>query len=186
MALEEPAIIVVSGIQGAGKSTVARALAGRFERGVHIEADALQRMIVSGGEWASEAGEPAGEAEKQLRLRLHNACLLARSFVGDGFTAVVDDIIIGERFDHLRVELAGLPFRLVVLAPDVATVIARDKAREHSVGEEWACHLDEEQRRTMAGRGLWVDSSGQTAAETVDEVMSRLENKGLIEAKRPG
>ncbi len=183
MTLEKPAIIVVSGIQGAGKSTVAGLLAERFSLGVHIEADTLQRMIVSGGEWMGEPGEPPGEAARQLRLRLHNACLLARSFFDAGFTAVVDDIIIGERFDDLRADLAGLPFRLVVLAPDVAVAIARDEAREHTVGEEWARYLDEEQRRTMAGSGLWVDSSGQTAAETVGEVMSRLEDEGLVESE---
>ncbi len=186
MAVKEPAIIVVSGIQGAGKSTVARSLAERFSRAVHIEADALQRMIVSGGEWAGEAGEPTDEAARQLRLRLHNACLLARSFFEAGFTAVVDDIIIGERFDHLRADLAGVPFRLIVLAPDVAVAVARDAARDYTVGEEWARYLDEEQRRTMVGSGLWVDNSGQTAAETVDEVMSRLGNEGLIEAQEPG
>ena len=85
--------------------------------------------------------------------------------------------------DDLRAALAGLPFRLVVLAPDVAVAIARDAAREHTVGEEWARHLDEEQRRTMAGSGLWVDNSGQTAAETVDEVMSRLDDEGLVESE---
>ncbi|MCH7810743.1 MAG: AAA family ATPase [Chloroflexi bacterium] len=183
MALEEPAIIVVSGIQGAGKSTVARLLAERFSRAVYIEADTLQRMIVSGGEWMGEPGEPPGEAGRQLRLRLHHACLLARSFFEAGFTAVVDDIIIGKRFDDLRADLAGVPFRLVVLAPDVEIAIARDAAREYTVGEEWARYLDEEQRRTMAGSGLWVDSSGQTAAETVDEVMSRLDGEGLVESE---
>ncbi len=182
MVLEEPAIIVVSGIQGAGKTTVARSLAERFERGVHIEADALQRMIVSGGEWAGagEAGELTSEAARQLRLRLHNACLLARSFFESGFTAVVDDIIIGERFGHLRDDLAGLPFRLVVLAPGVATVIARDRARKKTTGEEWARYLDREQRETMTGHGMWVDSSEQTAAKTVAEVTSRLQSEGLI------
>ena len=121
MALEEPAIIVVSGVQGAGKSTVARALAERFSRAVHIEADTLQRMIVSGGEWTTEPGEAA----RQLRLRLRNACLLARSFFDAGFTAVVDDLILGERFDYLRADLAGLRFRLVGLAPEWAVAIGR-------------------------------------------------------------
>jgi predicted ATPase len=179
---ERTAIIVVSGIQGAGKSTVAHVLAKRFARGVHIEADALQRMIVSGGEWVSEVGDPAGEAERQLRLRLHNACLLARSFHDAGFTAVVDDILVGERFDHLRGDLAGVPFRLVVLAPDVATVIARDAAREKTVGEAWAHHLDAAQRESMANIGMWVDSTGQTAAQTVDEIVGRLWDEGLVES----
>jgi hypothetical protein len=73
-----------------------------------------------------------------------------------------------------------------VLAPDVATAVARDAARDYTVGEEWARYLDEEQRRTMVGNGLWVDSSDQTAVETVDEVMSRLGDEGLVEAEGPG
>jgi hypothetical protein len=29
---------------------------------------------------------------------------------------------------------------------------------------------------------MWVDSSGLTAEETVDEIMSRIESEGLVES----
>jgi len=172
--MPDPArIIVVTGVQAAGKTTVGRLLAERLDRAAFIEADDLQRMIVAGREWVGEAGPPQGEAAAQLRLRLHNACLLARSFYAAGFSAVLDDIVIGERFDHLRAELQGLPFHLVVLAPDVATVKSRDAARGKHVGEEWADYLDAELRRTMTGVGMWVDSAGQAVEETVEEILRR-------------
>ncbi len=66
----QPAIILVTGIQAAGKSTVARLLAGRFARGAHVEGDALHHMIISGDEKVQEPGEPQGEAAGQYFLRL--------------------------------------------------------------------------------------------------------------------
>ena len=41
-------VIVVVGIMAAGKSTVAEALARRFDRAVHLRGDVFRRMIVSG------------------------------------------------------------------------------------------------------------------------------------------
>src|SRR6266496_2422692 len=117
-----PMFIVVTGIMAAGKSTIAHLLAQRFVRGVHVEADVLQRMIVSGAEWVSQPGDPGGEAAQQLRLRLKNMCLLGKSFFEAGFTVVLDDIIMGDRWHQLQEELSGFPFSLVVLAPHVDVV----------------------------------------------------------------
>ena len=169
-------IIAITGIQAAGKSTVARLLAQRFERGVHIEADALQHMIVSGAEGVTEPGVITDEAGRQLRLRLRNACLLARSFYEAGFTAIIDDIIVGDRWEHLRSDLDGLPFTLIVLAPRADVVERqRDPGRgKRPLGRDWAMHLDQALRETMAGTGIWIDSSDQTPEETVDEIMRRL------------
>lgn len=160
----------------AGKSTVARLLAQRFARGIYIKADALQRMIVSGGQWVAEPGEPQGAAKAQLLLRLKNVCLLARSFYEAGFTVVMEDIILGERWEQLQEELSGLPFSLVVLAPRLDVVVQqRDKHRGKSPqGEAWATYLDQSLRETIADAGLWLDSSEQTPSQTVEQILQQL------------
>ena len=169
----QPALIMVTGIMAAGKSTIARLLAQRFARGVHIEADVLQQMIVSGGVWVSQPGELDGEAAQQLRLRLKNMCLLGRSFFEAGFTVVLDDIIVGGRWRHLQEELHGLPFSLVVLAPHVDVVVQqRDMNRSKDPqGHAWATYLDQALRTTMAGIGFWIDTSEQTPEETVEQIL---------------
>jgi chloramphenicol 3-O-phosphotransferase len=175
---ERGGIIVVSGMQGAGKSTVAAALAARFERGAHISADALQRMIVSGGVWPSaesidEHGVVHGEAAAQLRLRLHNACVLARSFADAGVTAIIDDIVIGSRVEHLLEEVARRPFAFVMLTPRLDVVRAREAGRGTSLHEAWGW-MDAEIRERTRRIGLWLDTSELGGGETVDEIMRRL------------
>ena len=170
--LREPAIIVISGIQGAGKTTVADLLARRFDRAARVSGDAMQHMLVSGGQWP-DAREPAPEAARQLRLRLHNACLLARSFQAGGFTAIVDDIIIGDRLDHLRAELAGQDFYFVMLTPNLEAIRQREHGRGTALYEQWSWM--NELTRTRAGHGgLWLDSTHQTAEQTADELWRRL------------
>jgi chloramphenicol 3-O-phosphotransferase len=172
----QPAIIVVTGIMAAGKSTISRLLAQRFARGVHVEADKLQEMIVSGGEWVTEIGEPSAEAARQLRLRLRNMCLLGVSFYEAGFTAILDDIILGDRWEHLQEDLRDVPFSLVVLAPS-ARVVAEDRDRRRAkspLGEAWATYLDQDLRATMRGAGFWIDTSEQTPHETVECILQHL------------
>jgi predicted kinase len=87
--------MVISGLPGAGKSTTARELATRFERAAHVEGDQLQRLVVSGCVWPEGNRDMTADAAGQLRWRLRNACLLARSFLDAGFAAVIDDIVAG-------------------------------------------------------------------------------------------
>jgi len=111
-----PKVILLTGIPGAGKTTVSNALASRFERGVAIESDWLQEIIVSGGLWPDE--EPHDEAERQLTLKAQNAALLADRFADAGFLPVIDDVIPGTHRLGIYLEaLSSRPVVLVVLAP---------------------------------------------------------------------
>ena len=125
--IEAGRVIVISGLPGAGKSTVARLLAQQFRRAAHIEADALQRMIVSSASWPDPELTP--ESERQLRLRATHGCLLADSFAAAGFDAVLDDIFIGDRIEHLRADLRARPFYFVMLNPSLQTLRTRNATR---------------------------------------------------------
>jgi hypothetical protein len=132
-------------------------------------------MIVSGGEWVGEPGPPSLEAGRQLRLRLKNMCLLGKSFSDHGYTVVLDDIIVGERWEQLQEELQDYLFSIVVLAPRIDVVLDRDANRgKQPLGAGWAEYLDAELRKTIFGANLWVDSSNQTPDETVDAILSQI------------
>lgn len=178
------AIFAISGTQGAGKSTVSALLARRFTRGAHVSADALQKMILSGASWpvAGQSNinhEVEGETAEQLRLRLHNACLVARSFYDAGFTAVIDDIIVGRRLDQLREELHDVPLYFVMLVPSREVVREREGGRGSELWREWEW-LTESIQASPDRPGLWLDSSRQTADETVDEIMRRAWDEALL------
>jgi len=164
-------IYVVSGIPGAGKTTVSRLLARRFERSVHIESDLLQEWILSGGVWPQE--EPVEEAERQLRLRTRNVCMLADSYFEAGFTPVIDDVVIGSRLDDFLHDLRARPTRFVVLIPRLDVVQKRDAERSTKhVFSIWG-HLDASMREHTPRVGLWLDTSDLTAEQTVDAILAR-------------
>lgn len=174
----ERAIFLINGTQGAGKSTVARLLARRFDRSACIDADDLLRLVVSGAAPLEPSLSP--EAERQLRLRARVASQLADTFFEAEFTVVMAEILAG-RLDHFRADIKNRPLLLVNLAPSLDVVKRRNEERPNkNVFEPWSPILDRAMRETMSGIGLWLDNSNQSPEETVDEILQRAWKEGTL------
>jgi chloramphenicol 3-O-phosphotransferase len=170
------ALFVISGVSAAGKSAVARLLAGRFERGVCVPGDAIHAMVVSGR--LDMRPDSAEGALRQLVLRYAGALAVASVYLRDGFDVVVEDVIIGPVLrDFLK--LVPVPeFHLVFLDPDAAAIERRERERDGttygagrwSVGELQALLREETERI-----GLWLDSTWLGAEQTVEAILADLD-----------
>lgn len=151
-------ILLLTGPQGAGKTTVARLVAQRFDRGVHVEGDVFRRFVVAGRAEMTE--RPSPEALTQLRLRYALALHAAREYERAGFEVVVEDVVAGP----LLAELAPRVDRVVVLLPDEPTVAGR-------AGDRHAPWLHRLFADGTPRAGMWLDSGGLTPEETAAAIL---------------
>ncbi|QFZ24716.1 AAA family ATPase [Saccharothrix syringae] len=170
----DSAVVVITGIMAAGKSTVAQRLAERLPRAAHVRGDAFRRMIVSGR--ADTRPDSGAEAEAQLLLRYRLAAATADGYAGDGWTAVVQDVVLG---GHLRTFVDAVrtrPRYVVVLAPSPEVVARREAARPKTGYGAWTvADLDRGLRDGTPRLGLWLDTSDQTPDQTVDAILAGLD-----------
>jgi chloramphenicol 3-O-phosphotransferase len=179
-------VVLITGIQAAGKSSVAQAVAERLDRSVHLRGDLFRRMIVNGRADMGPA-EPPAEAVRQLRLRYRLAGLAADEYADAGFTVVLQDIVLGGYLTDMVAAIRTRPLHVVVLAPRPAVVGERDHARRlargktaYKPGDEGPAELDAHLRGETPRIGLWLDTSEQTLDQTVDELLHRVWAEGRV------
>ncbi|WP_329126225.1 AAA family ATPase [Streptomyces sp. NBC_01465] len=169
----DSAVVLVTGVMAAGKSTVADLLARRLPRAAHVRGDAFRRMMVSGQEQLLP--EQTAEARAQLDLRYRMSALVADEYASHGWTAIVQDIILGPDLSSYVARLRTRPLYVVVLAPSAAAVHTRESGRQKNGYGAWTVEsLDRDLRAETPRIGLWLDSTEQTPDETVSAVLGNL------------
>jgi chloramphenicol 3-O-phosphotransferase len=120
-------IALFGGPAGGGKSTLARAWCATRRHAVHVELDQVRHLIVSGLADPQEAGDLQ---EQQYRLSVAATCALARTFAEGGYDVAIDDVLEPDAFArYWHHELAGLPWKLVVVLPSLEETLARSARR---------------------------------------------------------
>jgi chloramphenicol 3-O-phosphotransferase len=165
-------IHLITGIQAAGKSTVAQALAERLPKSVHVRGDTFRRFVVSGR--AEMGPEPTEEALEQLRLRHRLAAEVSDTYAEAGFSVVLQDVVLGEMLPWLVERIRTRPLYVVVLVPSPEAVAKREAGRgKRAYGTFAVEDLDRILHESTPHIGLWLDSTGQAPEETVDEILAR-------------
>jgi predicted kinase len=170
-AREHAAVYLISGMPGAGKSTVARLLALHFDRAAHIDIDMVyHHFTVAGLEPPeSQPGDPADQGH----LAVANAAAMARNYVAAGYVCVLEGAV-AMRSQVLACQraVAPQPLRLVVLAPPPEVSDRRDAQRSGKHVAGYFRHLGPMLDSELSGLGLWIDNGDQAPLDTVRVILA--------------
>jgi chloramphenicol 3-O-phosphotransferase len=173
--------VILTGMPGAGKTTVAKALGGLLPRSAHVDGDAANAMIRSGHVWF--LGEPADEALRQVELCNRNMCSLANNFIDFGFTVLLDTVLADRaELDFFLALMSPRPVRLVVLAPGIETCKDRNANRDPQEQFDFDGYerLEADMVREFGDLGWWLDTSGMTARQTAERIAAELLSRSVV------
>jgi len=121
-------MILIAGLPGAGKTTVARKLAEGFPRSVHLRVDELRKMMVRGHISPADAGGWSDALAQQCLMESEAAIAMATCYTHRGVTVVLDDVALPPLLSRAYAGNAAL--HKVLLMPSLATLLARLEQRQ--------------------------------------------------------
>lgn len=154
-----PRLTLLTGPAASGKNTIAHVYATEFrERCAVIDCDLVRWMLRQPhlAPWPTDP--PDSQAQAQHRLGIRHCCMLGRSFSDEGYEVVICDVV-GDRLAALYRELlADRDFRIVLLLPTWEESLRRLRARPHSITEDEA-RLLYDQQLGMTACDVRIDNS---------------------------
>jgi predicted kinase len=169
---ETSGCVIVTGMPGAGKSTVTSLVAQQMPRAAQVSGDDVNAMIRSG--FVGFMGRPSEEALRQDELCNRNMCSLANNFIDFGFTVLMDTVLADRsELDLFLALMSPRPVRLVVLDPGIDVCRHRNAGRDPETRFEFDGYerLDADMRREFGDIGWWLDTSAMTADQTAELVV---------------
>lgn len=173
MVSELSGCVIVTGMPGAGKSTVTDLAARLLPKAAQVRGDDMNQMIKSA--YIGWIGKPSDEALRQDELCNRNMCALAKNFVDVGFTVLLDTVLADRpELDFFLALLSPRPVRLVVLAPGIDVCKHRNATRhpEDRFDFDGYERLEVEMKREFGDAGWWFDTSTLSPDETAERLVA--------------
>jgi predicted kinase len=170
--------LIVTGMPGAGKTTIASLLARLIPRAAQVSGDAVNAMIGSDYVWFM--GQPTQEALRQDELCNRNMCSLANNFIDFGFTTLMDTVLADRaELDFFIALMSPRPVRLVILDPGVEVCRKRNAGRDPEDRFEFDGYerLRTDMRREFGDIGWWLDTSAMTVDQTAETLATEVASR---------